>query len=421
MFRHLIRTSSILLLSLSLLMFPATFSTIQWENPRVKENIQSEIDSLLKDYDTELKNELANGTTQIDPSDGITRVLVGESQAKMDRHWVDTVAKINALQARPESERSHTEDLLTQISGTDPAYISLAGTPYDPSAELEEYEAGNSIYQVDIKSGHIVKIWITDQNDYSLEANLSEEELIDISRNFVFKVLPGAPLDYLNLTIENKDAEVYFFRWQDFVSQTVDGTRSFIQVALSRSGDFLNFENTFPFSQDSPGNIVSEFLTLESAFAIGANEFYSNGGTRWGWEIHTAAHLTQNNAGYCYGQGSWCTPKNFFHTPSPSGNNTYDGTKHRGKWTATTYMRNRSTKTSAWIPCTHATAAVFYYNWYNGGSSHTENGVNQQIWCNTWVVTSNLLYDIQRVVLANTSETCCNKEIAWDEIWDYVP
>ena len=195
---------------------------------------------------------------------------------------------------------------------------------------------------------------------------------------------------------------------------------AFIQVAISRAGDLLNYENTLPISIKQQGTILDSIFSIPSVVAIGANEYYSNGGSRWGWEI-SSSYSTQNNAGYCYSQGSWCTPKNYYFASSPSGNNTYSGTYHRGKWTATSYMRSRNTKTAAYIPCNNATAYVFYFNWYNGGASHYAGAVNQQIWCNTWATSSSTLYDIQRVVLANTSETCCNKEIAWDEIWDYVP
>jgi len=241
-----------------------------------------------------------------------------------------------------------------------------------------------------------------------------------MARDYVAKVSPDLLLDKLALGVHSKDDQVYFFRWEDIDSRTPDGTIPFVQIAFSRSGEFLNYENTLPLASPLVSNPFGQFLTIESVWAIGANEIYSNGGTRWGWEIQGAIYI-KNNAGYCYGQGSWCTPKNFYYAPSPSGNNTYEGTNHRGKWTSTSYMRNRNTRTSAYIPCTNATAYTFYFNWYNGGASHTENGVDQNSWCNTWVTSSGTLYNIQPVVLANTSETCCNKQIAWDEIWDYVP
>lgn len=154
--------------------------------------------------------------------------------------------------------------------------------------------------------------------------------------------------------------------------------------------------------------------------AIGANAYYSNGGTQWAWEVLKASYTVQDNAGFCYTQGSWCQPKNFYYAPSPSGNNTYNGTYHRGKWTATSSMRSLYTRTSAYIPSTHATAIVFYRKWYNGGASSVDNGVNQAIWYNSWVQMSSTLYDISRIVLPNTDEVGPD-QIAWDEIWDYVP
>ncbi|MGC1376702.1 MAG: hypothetical protein WA821_10775, partial [Anaerolineales bacterium] len=83
-------------------------------------------------------------------------------------------------------------------------------------------------------------------------------------------------------------------------------------------------------------------------------------------------------------------------------------------------MRYRKTQISAFIPCTHATALVFYYSWWNGGKSKSAGYVDQFNWCNSFAVASVRLYDIQSVVLANTNEAAGTRQIAWDEIWDYV-
>lgn len=182
-----------------------------------------------------LKTRRKNGTTQqiIDPSIGVTRILVGESQAKMDRLWAETLAKIEALQARPDVERAQTVAMLSQISGADPVYISRSRTPYNPASELEEYVAGEFMYQVDIESGQAVKIWLKNQKDYSVEALYSEAELADKARNYVANVFPEISLDRLALTVQNKDREVYFFRWEDPTGHTADGTHRFVQVAFS--------------------------------------------------------------------------------------------------------------------------------------------------------------------------------------------
>lgn len=287
MSQRFVRMISVLLLSTTLLVYPAVLGSGKGTDQQVQNSVQGDIDALLKAYDSALKNELTHGLTQeiVDPSTGITRILVGESQAKMDRLWAETLAKIEALQARSDAERAQTVATLNQISDADPLYVSRARTPYHPAAELEEYEAGRFMYQVDIESEQVVKIWLKNQRDYNVEDLYSEAELADLARNYVANVSPDFSLDRLTLEVLNKDNEVYFFRWQDSNGQTADGTHPFVQVAFSRSGEFLNYENTLPFSLRSTNKLVDRLLSIEPAWAIGANEIYSNGGTRWGWEI----------------------------------------------------------------------------------------------------------------------------------------
>ena len=425
--RRLQHLAAAILIVVGLLLLPTLLSSRK-DAAQAQGGGQGEIDALLRAYDAALRNELEHGTTQeiVDPSTGVTTVLVGESQSRMDRLWAETLAQINALQARPDSERASTVQMLREVSGAQPEYLSLARTPYDPSAELEEYAAGGYIYHVDIASGQIVMVWLENQRAYSVEDLYTEGQLAEMAQGHVARLAPGLTLDRLTLLVQNKEDEVFFFRWEDATRRVADGSHPFVQVAVSRAGDFLNFENTLPLASRDvslvPTNsALASLLRIEPAFAVGANEVYANGGTRWGWERQDAPYSVRNNAGYCYTQGSWCTPKNFYYAPSPSGDDTYYGSLHRGKWTATSYMRYRNTRTSAYIPCTNATSQVFYRKWYNGGASWVENFVDQNIWCNTWVQMSTTLYDIQRVVLANTNELASTREIAWDEIWDYVP
>jgi len=299
MFQRLSRMTSAVLLSVTVLIFPAIFDSGRGIDQQVQSDVQDDIDVLLKAYDAALQEELTHGATQqiADPSGGTTRILVGESQVKMDRLWAETLAKINALQARPETERASTVEMLHKVSGADPVYISRVGTPYNSTAELEEYEAGGFVYHVDITSGEIVKAWLKDQKDYSVEALSSEQELADMARAYVAKFSPGHALDSLALVVLNKDSEIYFFRWEDSAGQLADGTIPFIQIALSRSGDLLNFENTLPLSRRSADSNLPQLLTVKPVLAIGDNQVYSNDGAQWGWERQDAAYSTQDNAG----------------------------------------------------------------------------------------------------------------------------
>lgn len=426
MYRMSLRLLGSILIAVALMLLPSLLSS-HTAAVQAQGGGQETIDELLKAYAVALDNELRHGATEVivDPADGATTILSGESQARMDSLWAETLEKIEAIQARPAAQRASAEELIRSVSGLEPSYMSRAGTPYDPSAVLEEYRAGEYLYHVDTSSDGIVLVWLEDQRDYSVLGSSSDEELMRIARDYVAKFSPSAALDGLSLTIANKEGTI-FFRWEDKASHLADGTVAFLQVGLSRAGDLLNFENRLPrghLGSATQGLQESwaRLLQVTRAFAIGANEIYANGGSQWAWEIQSAAYSTQNNAGYCYIAG-WCSPKNFYYASSPSGNNTYGGTYHRGRWSATTYMRYRNTRISAFIPGTHATAYVAYRRWYNGGASYVESYLDQNIWVDTFVnVGSGTLYDITKVVLPNVNIRSGTAQIAWDEIWDYVP
>jgi hypothetical protein len=307
-----------LLIVITVFLLPTVFNPNETINASAQDGNEDEINALLKVYDDALQNELASGNTQeiVDPETGVQKILIGESQEKMDRLWAETLEKIDALQYRSSEEKSETVALITQVTQEPVEFIAHSRTPYNIAAEIEDYESGDYIFQVDVSSGQIIKMWIKDQQNFSVDARYTQNELVKLAQEHVKRLAPKIDLDILELTIQEKSGDVCFFRWEDQSRETPDGTTAFIQVALSRSGDFLNYENTILLSNKKQTSLLDSLVSIPPVIAVGANEYYSNGGSRWGWEK---------------------------------------------------------------------------------------------------------LYDIQRVVLANTSETCCNKEIAWDEIWDYVP
>lgn len=425
MFRMIKRLVVALGIVAALFLLPSVAANSRPTPAHAQSGTETEIAALLDAYATALQHEMQYGTTQVlvDPSTGEQlEVLTGPSQAKMDQLWAETLSRIWAIRARPESERAATVELLRQVSGAEPSFIGLARSPFAPSVELEEYESGRYFYLVEVRSGQITKAWLKDQRDYDTVARYSRAMLLEKARGLVGRFAQDLDLAGL-IPSEYDKGPVLFFRWEDPSERLPDGTVPFVQVALSVSGELLNFENTLPLTPDAGARAslvtAERLLVAPPAMAIGANEIYANGGGQWGWE-KVSGYSTKNNAGYCYYAG-WCSPKHFYYANSPSGNNTYWGTNHRGKWRATSYMRYRYTRTAAYIPCTNATAVVMYRKWYNGGASFVENGVDQSIWCNTWVQMSSTLYDIQRVVLPNTNERGYTQEIAWDEVWDYVP
>jgi len=258
----------------------------------------------------------------------------------MDKLWVETLAKIELIQGRTQSERSQAVDAIREVAGVAPEYLSRARTAYDPTMELEEYRAGDYLYHVDIDTNSIVMVWPVDQLSVELAGSYTDEDLKEIAIQHVERFAPSVHLGELMLTVGSK-GDAVFFRWEDEHNRLFDGTAAFLQVGVSRAGTLLNFENRLPGEKTASTGfrgVLAELWPIAPAYALGANEYYANGGSYWAWEIHNQSHSTQNNAGYCYIAG-WCSPKNFYYATSPSGNNTYQGTNHRGRWSATSYMR----------------------------------------------------------------------------------
>lgn len=68
------------------------------------------------------------------------------------------------------------------------------------------------------------------------------EELETEARALVAAQNLALDLDQLTAQHGNKDARVYFFRWEDR-SNRVDGMPAFIQVGLSAAGDLVSYTN----------------------------------------------------------------------------------------------------------------------------------------------------------------------------------
>lgn len=370
---------------------------------------RQEVDRLLADYQRAVDDELQ--------SSGV-KVLTGEAARRMDLLWEETQTKVEEIIARPGAEREPVSRMIEQIEGESPTYLRRWHFPYNPAAELERYQTDRHVYTVEIDTSQVVEIIPVD-SAYRVEAIYSEAELQEKAQDFVRNVARSLDLDALRLSIGTKGGQTFFFRWEDASRVLPDDTVPFVQVGFSAAGDFLNYVNTLPVSKIKVGRLTAfnTALPADRQFAITAfNEIYANGSTQY-WR-QSGSFLTTNNAGYCYTQGTWCTPKNFYwqYTYPSAGNPV-----NIGRWRPN--VTSQFVSVYAYIPSTNATAKVKYrITWNNGAANAWSSEINQNSWFNTWVtVNGGSYHSITEIYMSNGYDTRANYRVAWDEIWLYRP
>jgi hypothetical protein len=373
--------------------------------PTPDPGVQQQVDDLIQAYEKALQDELRFGeTVEVqDPGEGAVLMLAGASAEKIETLWLETVRKINELEARPEEAREPAVRLIQAIEPGDVTYLDRDRSPYDIEADLERYQTSRHIYSVDIATNQVVEITLVDEMSIQTKPVFAVDELEKMAREFVSVVAPGVDLDRLSPTFGDKGGEMFFFRWEDRSATVGGGMPAFIQVGYSQAGDLVHFVNTLPFTGGDGG-------TAEAAVTF--NEVYANGGSYWQWL--QGSYNTQNNAGYCYIAG-WCSPKNFYWQVT-----CYGCTSAKGRWKPNADGTERA---SAFVPSTHATTKqACYFSYYNGGSSSYSKCIRQDIYYDAWVsITSISLYNIRRIDLGNLQDSSTLKEIAWDETWVYTP
>ncbi|MEJ5241611.1 MAG: hypothetical protein WHS87_10480 [Anaerolineales bacterium] len=251
---HLINKIGLVALLIVVVMF-VLLVYVQGPIPLIRTEAEAERKRLLAEYQKALEFELEHGETIISAEDGKTRILTGKSKERMALLWQQTVQKIEALIARPADEREHVEKMIERIDGNKPIYLERFILPYNPSAALELYRAGNFFYSVDIATSSIVDISPVDinvfpkhrPNDDALKRKYSQDELQMRARDYIMKVAGEIDLDALRLVVANKEGRIYFFRWEDTTRTLRNGDPPFIQVAISSlDGEVRHYVNTLP-------------------------------------------------------------------------------------------------------------------------------------------------------------------------------
>jgi len=214
-------------------------------------SVDDQIAQLLKDYQLALDKELATGDTVMVKNDDGTqqKMLQGKSKEKMDALWAETIAKIDALKARPAQARQASIDMLAARFADSVHYVQTTSLPfYSQTAHIEVYESLTMQYMVDITSQQIIEMQPLPVGNppYHTTPQLAPAELERRARQFILTT--GANLDLTALTpaFGNKGEKTFFFRWEDHSHAQPDGGARFVQVGYSAAGDFLNYYNTLP-------------------------------------------------------------------------------------------------------------------------------------------------------------------------------
>ena len=418
--KHLIKNMGIAMLIIALVMIAIPVYA-QGPIPPIPPEAEAEKARLLAEYQKALEFELEHGQTTVNAEDGKTKMLTGKSKEKMDLLWQETVMNIEAAIARPANERVPVETIIKAIDGNKPVYLERFTLPYNPSAALERYQAGNFFYTVDIASSQVVDISPVDinvfpkhsSNSNALKGKYSEDKLQTLARDYIAKVAGEIDLDTLTSVVANKEGRVFFFRWEDSSTSLEDGTAPFVQVAISSlDGKVRHYVNTLPLTMTPSQAVLQKVGLMPKEVKAAFNQVYANGGAYWSWLNNGGSTDTTSNAGYCHIAG-WCSPKNFYWSWTDFTTSPQNEPYIRGRWT--TNVTTESTRSYAFFPSTNATAYSRYTTTINNGASTVDKVIDQEIYFNVWVLLVGYYPQITQVTLDNNDDIAGYK-VAWDEV-----
>lgn len=215
---------------------------------------------------------------------------------------------------------------------------------YGHNAIVDTYELDGIYYSVDAVNGDVAEI-MPDVIDYEITATYTEDQLRGMAESIVVQFL-GEKVNLSEMTSSlGQKIGTYFFRWEDNAKKLDDGSIAFVQVGLSRNGDFLNLINTLPFGHGVPKvhPMIKEMPNIIGPF----NQIYANGGAYWS----QSGSMTSVTGGYFYlYPASYCTAPYCYKFFYSSGN-------AAGGWYPNS---NTNTKAAVFIPGTHAIGGVTY-------------------------------------------------------------
>lgn len=212
-------------------------------------SVQEKIQSLLDKLQVTSQREQETGQL-VETSHG--KVFAGESAEKMKKLHDETQAQIDALVARPESERQKAVTEIKKIAGNQDLAVNYKNTStssYNANIPVEIYTTDSDQYEVDARNNKIIQfgprpLAIGEKpKSFDTTARYSKEELETMARKFIAQNAPDVKLDNLTPNFGDKEGVNYFFRWEN-TSQEVEDMHPFIQVGFSRGGSLLSYANS---------------------------------------------------------------------------------------------------------------------------------------------------------------------------------
>lgn len=213
------------------------------------------IKQLISDLDDAIRRELDSGCVESDAEGG--KKLCGSSKEKIDRLHDKTARQIDERRARLAGDREGAIRAIKKFRGLDQlalAYNSTSPNPYrDDESVIETYvdDQGNE-YWVDPSADRLVQMGPNAGGDQAPHQVGQENRLpVKDLRDRAISLADGAVDGFagrrssLHPLEDNKDKQIYFFRWDDFSAPLKESELPpFVQVALYADGTLASFTNT---------------------------------------------------------------------------------------------------------------------------------------------------------------------------------
>lgn len=415
--KSLVKKLTLAILLIGLFMGVVVPVLAQESAPPISPDAQQEKERLLTEYEAVLEYELKHGETDIDPETG-NILLVGESAAKTDALWQQTVRQIEETMARPPEARATVEKRIAEIAGSYPKYENRGVFIYNSSIATERYRTEKYFYTVDIAYGQILEVMpIPIKTPVRHEVDdkkplYSPENLEKIAVDQIRELAEDVDLSSLQPVFSDKNERNYFFRWENTESSLPDGMTPFIQVSLSVKGELLNYVNTLPAGIKQEQAFLQQIGVFPIDVLASFNELYANGGGYWSWLNGSSSATTKSNAGYCYIVG-WCSPKNFYWSYTDATTSPENEPYIRGMWDVN--PSSQYIYLYAFIPSTNATAYSRYTASYDNGTKWDGATIDQEIYSNVWapVLGPHFNYGVVRL---DNDDDIAGYKVAWDEV-----
>lgn len=210
---------------------------------------QEKIQSLLDKLSVASENEQKNGQL-VDTPQG--KVFAGESAEKMKKLHDETMAEVDALTARPESERQKAVTEIKKFAEKQDLAVNYKHTGksvYNLGVMEEVYTTDYDQYEVNVRNNKIIQFGPRpleigqEPKEFDTTDRYSKNELETMARQFIAKNAPEVKLDELTAKFGDKEGVNFFFRWEDSTRE-IEDMHPFIQVGFSRGGDLLSYTDT---------------------------------------------------------------------------------------------------------------------------------------------------------------------------------